>query len=211
VAPSGELRGKGGCCVFAGKTVWSTPERLRGEVLTTRRYTNLRLPLPTRSALGSIAAPSAYAMLWRNIRLLIGHLSQHYDNRTFSRIYWRMLQTLRSILPARFINIHKTSPNFLRASLPSPKDASHTHHWTWSYTRQDLGGLGYSLLWFWPRPLPRPQDQGQVWEKSASSAASCRGLSFCTKISIKLRYVLQVGLLSVEMSKNELHKLLIRV
>jgi len=27
-------------------TVWSTPERLRGEVLTTRRYTNLRLPLP---------------------------------------------------------------------------------------------------------------------------------------------------------------------
>jgi len=25
---------------------WSTPERLRGEVLTTRRYTNLRLPLP---------------------------------------------------------------------------------------------------------------------------------------------------------------------
>jgi len=32
--------------VFAGKTVWSTPERLRGEILTTRRYTNLRLPLP---------------------------------------------------------------------------------------------------------------------------------------------------------------------
>jgi len=32
--------------VFAGNTVWSTPERLRGEVLTTRRYTNLRLPLP---------------------------------------------------------------------------------------------------------------------------------------------------------------------
>jgi len=31
---------------LAGKTVWSTPERLRGEVLTTKRYTNLRLPLP---------------------------------------------------------------------------------------------------------------------------------------------------------------------
>jgi len=46
VAPSGELRGKGRCGVFAGKTVWSTPERLRGEVLTTRRYTNVRLPLP---------------------------------------------------------------------------------------------------------------------------------------------------------------------
>ena len=40
MAPSGELRGKGRCGVFAGKTVWSTPERLRDEVLTTRRYTN---------------------------------------------------------------------------------------------------------------------------------------------------------------------------
>jgi len=46
MAPSGELRGKGRCRVFAGKTVWSTPERLRGEVLTTMRYTNWRLPLP---------------------------------------------------------------------------------------------------------------------------------------------------------------------
>jgi len=46
VAPSGELRGKGKCGVFAGKTVWSSPERLRGELLTMRRYTNLRLPLP---------------------------------------------------------------------------------------------------------------------------------------------------------------------
>jgi len=45
VVPSGELLGKGRCGVFAGKTVWSTHERLRGEVLTTRRYTNLRLPL----------------------------------------------------------------------------------------------------------------------------------------------------------------------
>jgi len=34
---SGELRGNGRCGVFAGKTVWSTPERLRREVLTTRR------------------------------------------------------------------------------------------------------------------------------------------------------------------------------
>ena len=41
---------KGRCGVFAGKTVWSTPERLRGEVLTTRRYTNLRLPLPLRKS-----------------------------------------------------------------------------------------------------------------------------------------------------------------
>ena len=45
VAPSGELRGKGRCGVLAGKTVWSTPERLRGEVLMTRRYTNLCLRL----------------------------------------------------------------------------------------------------------------------------------------------------------------------
>jgi len=50
VAPSGELRGKGRCGVFAGKTLWSTPERLRGEVLTTRRFTNLCLPLPLRGA-----------------------------------------------------------------------------------------------------------------------------------------------------------------
>ena len=46
MAPSGELRGKGRCGVFAGETVWSTPERLRGEAFTTRRYTNLRLPWP---------------------------------------------------------------------------------------------------------------------------------------------------------------------
>ena len=50
VTPSGELRGQGRCAVFAGKTVGSTPERLRGEVLTMRRYTNLRLPLPYPSA-----------------------------------------------------------------------------------------------------------------------------------------------------------------
>jgi len=49
VVPSGELCGKGRCGVFAGKTVWSTPERLRGEVLTMRCYTNLHLPLPLLS------------------------------------------------------------------------------------------------------------------------------------------------------------------
>jgi len=31
---------KGRCGVLAGYTVWSTPEHLRGEVLTTRHYTN---------------------------------------------------------------------------------------------------------------------------------------------------------------------------
>ena len=44
MAPSDKLRGKGRCGVLAGKTVWSTPERLRSEVLTMRRYTNLPLP-----------------------------------------------------------------------------------------------------------------------------------------------------------------------
>jgi len=38
--PPGELRVKAGVVLLAGKTVWSTPERLRGEVLTTRRYTS---------------------------------------------------------------------------------------------------------------------------------------------------------------------------
>jgi len=33
---------------LAGNTVWSTPERIRGEVLTTMRYTNRCLPLPLR-------------------------------------------------------------------------------------------------------------------------------------------------------------------
>ena len=37
MAPSGKQRSKGRCGVFAGKTVWCTVERLRGEVLTTRR------------------------------------------------------------------------------------------------------------------------------------------------------------------------------
>ena len=46
MAPPGELWVKAGV-VLAGKTVWSTPERLRGEVLTTRRYTNPS-PLPLR-------------------------------------------------------------------------------------------------------------------------------------------------------------------
>jgi len=32
---------------LAGNTVWSTPERIRGEVLTTMRYTNRRLPYLT--------------------------------------------------------------------------------------------------------------------------------------------------------------------
>ena len=41
----GELRVNADVVLFAGNTVWSTPERLRGEVLTTRRYTNRCLPL----------------------------------------------------------------------------------------------------------------------------------------------------------------------
>jgi len=46
VAPPGELRVNAGVVLLAGKTVWFTPERIRGEVLTTMRYTNRRLPVP---------------------------------------------------------------------------------------------------------------------------------------------------------------------
>jgi len=45
MAPPGELRVNAGVVWLAGNTVWSTPERIRGEVLTTMRYTNLRLPI----------------------------------------------------------------------------------------------------------------------------------------------------------------------
>jgi len=44
VVPSGKLRGKGRCGVFAGITVWSIPKRFRGEVLTMTCYTNQRSP-----------------------------------------------------------------------------------------------------------------------------------------------------------------------
>ena len=50
MAPPGELRVNADVVLLAGNTVWSTPERIRGEVLTTMRYTNRRLPylpLPT--------------------------------------------------------------------------------------------------------------------------------------------------------------------
>ena len=46
MAPPGELPVNAGVVWLAGNTVWSTPERIRGEVLTTMRYTNRRLPLP---------------------------------------------------------------------------------------------------------------------------------------------------------------------
>ena len=52
--PPGELRVKACVVLLAGKTVWSTPEHLRGEVLTTMRYTNpppLSLPLHTQATL----------------------------------------------------------------------------------------------------------------------------------------------------------------
>jgi len=59
VAPSGELRGKGRCGVLlAGKTVWSTPERLIGEVLTTRRYTDSG-PLSQRAAIAKVRGTHA--------------------------------------------------------------------------------------------------------------------------------------------------------
>jgi len=39
MAPPGELRVNAGVVWLAGNTVWSTRERIRGEVLTTMRYT----------------------------------------------------------------------------------------------------------------------------------------------------------------------------
>jgi len=63
VAPSGELRGKGRCGVLAGKTVWSTSERLRCEVLTTRRYRNLRLPLPLPSKVAGSGSRDLFKIL----------------------------------------------------------------------------------------------------------------------------------------------------
>ena len=47
MAPPGELRVSAGVVWLAGNTVWSTPEHIRGEVLTTMRYTNQRLPYLT--------------------------------------------------------------------------------------------------------------------------------------------------------------------
>ena len=43
------ITGKSRCGVLAVNTVWSTPERIRGEVLTMMRYTNRCLPLPIYS------------------------------------------------------------------------------------------------------------------------------------------------------------------
>ena len=45
MAPPGELRVNADVVWLAGNTVWSTPERIRGEVLTTMRYTNRHLRL----------------------------------------------------------------------------------------------------------------------------------------------------------------------
>ena len=42
-----KFTGKCRCGVLAVNTVWSTPERIRGEVLTTMRYTNRCLPYLT--------------------------------------------------------------------------------------------------------------------------------------------------------------------
>ena len=46
MVPPDELRVNAGVVWLAGNAVWSTPERIRGEVLTTMRYTNRRLPYP---------------------------------------------------------------------------------------------------------------------------------------------------------------------
>jgi len=73
VAPSGRLRGKGMCGVFAGENVWSIPERLRGEVLTTRRYTNLRLPLPLPASIECYILHVEYSLTNSNIQISVAH------------------------------------------------------------------------------------------------------------------------------------------
>jgi len=47
MVPPGELQVNAGVVWLAGNNVWFTPERIRGEVLTTMRYTNRRLPYLT--------------------------------------------------------------------------------------------------------------------------------------------------------------------
>jgi len=51
---------------LAGNTVWSTPERIRGEVLTTMRYTNRRLPYLTYWPTGPLLFLSSPHMWRRN-------------------------------------------------------------------------------------------------------------------------------------------------
>ena len=97
MAPSGKLRGKGRCGVFAGKTVWSTPERLiRGEVFATRRYTNLRLPLPLLVGLIVVAAAVvvivvvgvvvSISSMWQNASNMSTTL--HNTESTIRSLFW---------------------------------------------------------------------------------------------------------------------------
>jgi len=72
MAPPGELQVNAGVVLLAGNTVWSTPERLRGKVLMTRRYTNrcLSLALQYRLALYSILIDLLSAMQTCNLKVL---------------------------------------------------------------------------------------------------------------------------------------------
>ena len=94
MAPPGELRGKGRCGVFAGKTVWSTPERFIGEVLTTRRYTNLRLPLP-------LPLPGQI----NSGRITTSTSARWYGCQQWSGIICRLLLVAKLLLPARDVTL----------------------------------------------------------------------------------------------------------
>ena len=63
MAPPGELLVNAGVVLLAGNTVWSTAERIRGEVLTTMHYTNWRLPYLTLPGKGAVLPWSAGGVL----------------------------------------------------------------------------------------------------------------------------------------------------
>ena len=63
MAPPGELRTNAGVVWLAGNTVWSTPERIRGEVLTTMRYRPTNRRLSTYMYLPTCIPPSSSNLL----------------------------------------------------------------------------------------------------------------------------------------------------
>ena len=71
MAPPGELWVNAGVVLLAGKTVWSIPERLRSEVLTTMRYTNRRLPyltLPYHERMARLSWPGWLIKYWDGLQ-----------------------------------------------------------------------------------------------------------------------------------------------
>jgi len=148
VAPSSKLRSKGRCGVFAGKTVWSTPERLRGEVLTTRRYTNLRLSLPLPGLVGFSLTPCPYILFYT----IPPRPSQAREGTAVKEVKWREVHThasLMAIVPGKpglasspWLSISNLFNTTHRALLPQEKV------WRW---RKTNGGKVHSMTGNWCR------------------------------------------------------------